>query len=441
MHTVVRFIAALAGVAAIGLAAGSAAGQPASSPFVPHSAEEALRELRHTQASAYGWAAFGDFSSVHLNHKSRDESGVLREHSGSALLHRNDNGTVEVEVLSDEGKSERVPANFDMPELDAAKAKYIKTETVLVANKRHTCKVYEFVIETNALDETLITRRRYWLTGGVPTGVVQAESNQIASGEEVKPSGHSRTWLADAGVMLTVAGKPLRCYCYETDTELVEGDGEKDRSCSHPSIPGGMVRYEERSLVHGRETSSSVTEIDEVDARPLDGSGVMYTDEYGCSMPAWLLNDAAVGRIRSGDYKGAIADFDSILAVDPTCSLAYDNRGVAKAGLQDVQGALRDYNRAIALAPGYRDPYRNRALLKSDRRDFKGALEDLNVAVSLSSGYTRAQVLADRAVVYMMLFQDNKALKDYSAALKLKPQERETLDGMIEKARRSRKRE
>jgi Trypsin-like peptidase domain/TPR repeat len=88
----------------------------------------------------------------------------------------------------------------------------------------------------------------------------------------------------------------------------------------------------------------------------------------------------------NGDFRGALADYNQAIALDPKNSLAYNNRGnLKKNKLNDVQGALSDYNQAIALNPKYSLAYNNRANLKKDKlNDIQGALADYNQAILLN---------------------------------------------------------
>ena len=56
-----------------------------------------------------------------------------------------------------------------------------------------------------------------------------------------------------------------------------------------------------------------------------------------------------------GNYAGAIADYDSVVSINPDYVGAYNNRGIAKGAQGDYVGAIADVNRAIALDPENRE--------------------------------------------------------------------------------------
>jgi Flp pilus assembly protein TadD len=62
------------------------------------------------------------------------------------------------------------------------------------------------------------------------------------------------------------------------------------------------------------------------------------------------------GKYRSGDYAGAIADYDKAAKLAPDTARIFGSRGAAKRKLGDKQGALEDAKKAARL--GDRDARR-----------------------------------------------------------------------------------
>ena len=69
-----------------------------------------------------------------------------------------------------------------------------------------------------------------------------------------------------------------------------------------------------------------------------------------------------------GDYKGAIADFDSAIRLKPDDAKAYYNRGVAKGKLGQHFAAIADYDTVIRLKPDHAEAYYNRGNAKAPAR-------------------------------------------------------------------------
>ena len=86
-------------------------------------------------------------------------------------------------------------------------------------------------------------------------------------------------------------------------------------------------------------------------------------------------------KLSSGDYNGALADFDALIRLDPYKDQnAYVARGMAKYMLGDFQGALADFDRAIELGSNRVEAYYNRGAAKYMLGDFEGAEADISKA-------------------------------------------------------------
>jgi tetratricopeptide (TPR) repeat protein len=122
------------------------------------------------------------------------------------------------------------------------------------------------------------------------------------------------------------------------------------------------------------------------------------------------------------DSQGALAEYNRAIQLDPNLALAYNNRGSLKyKKLGDSQGALADYNRAIQLDPNLAAPYNNRGILKENKlSDSQGALADYNRAIQLDPNYSIAYTNRG-SLKYKKLGDNQGALADYNRAIQLNP--------------------
>ena len=110
--------------------------------------------------------------------------------------------------------------------------------------------------------------------------------------------------------------------------------------------------------------------------------------------------ESADSKLSSGDYPGAVADFDAAIKIDPKYVAAYIYRGMSKVGIRDNQGALADLNTAISLDPKSGEAYGVRAPIEHDfLKDKQGGMSDIVKASELA--------------------RDRGDMNDYKAAIKL----------------------
>jgi serine/threonine protein kinase len=120
------------------------------------------------------------------------------------------------------------------------------------------------------------------------------------------------------------------------------------------------------------------------------------------------------------DYPGALADYDQAIKFDDNSAIAYENRGFLKhQKLDDPQGALADYDRSIKIDDNSAIAHNNRGLLKYEKlQDYSGALADYNQAIKLDED--DAITYNNRGLLKHEKLQDYQgALADYNQAIKL----------------------
>ncbi len=76
-------------------------------------------------------------------------------------------------------------------------------------------------------------------------------------------------------------------------------------------------------------------------------------------------NNRGLAKAKLSDYKGAIADYDQALQIDPQFAGACNNRGIAKAELSDYKGAIADFEQTLQIDPQLAMAYNNRGRAKA----------------------------------------------------------------------------
>lgn len=118
------------------------------------------------------------------------------------------------------------------------------------------------------------------------------------------------------------------------------------------------------------------------------------------------------------DYRGAIADYNQALRINPNNPDAYFRRGTAHNELKEYQAALEDFNQVVRLSPKNAFAYAYRGLARVQLKDYKGALVDSNQVIRLEPNYSRSSILGYtiRAVARFGLQDKQGAIADLQKA-------------------------
>lgn len=120
-----------------------------------------------------------------------------------------------------------------------------------------------------------------------------------------------------------------------------------------------------------------------------------------------------------GDYRQAIADYSTAIAIKPDYATAYHNRGITFSTLGEHTQAIADFNFAINLKPDYSEAYNNRGKSYSALNDFQKALEDINRAITIKP--EDATYYHNRGYVHFVLGNPRQAIDDFGTAVRIKP--------------------
>lgn len=122
-------------------------------------------------------------------------------------------------------------------------------------------------------------------------------------------------------------------------------------------------------------------------------------------------------KAKEGDYRGAIADFNQALQINPNDAQAYHNRGIARFKLGETQGAIENFTQALRLNPDYAEAYVGRGNAYRKLRDNQGAIIDYSQLLRLNPNDAKAYY--NRGVTYSELGDKQRAIEDYQKAVKL----------------------
>ena len=132
-----------------------------------------------------------------------------------------------------------------------------------------------------------------------------------------------------------------------------------------------------------------------------------------------FYNDEGIKKHETGDYKGAILDYDKSIKLDPNYAKAIYNRGLSKYELEDYLEAIKDFDKAIEL--GYKNPnmYTTRGLCNYKIKDYYEFLWDYDKAIELDPNV--AFYYVNRGLAKEMTFNPYGAITDYSEAISIDP--------------------
>ena len=120
----------------------------------------------------------------------------------------------------------------------------------------------------------------------------------------------------------------------------------------------------------------------------------------------------------SDNNKGALADYDKAIWLNPDDAEAYLNRGIARNKLEQYFDAITDFDTAIRLKPNYADAYYNRGVAKDNLGQHNAAIKDYDTAIQLKPNL--AQDYLNRGNIKYELGLYSSAINDYDTTIRLK---------------------
>jgi tetratricopeptide (TPR) repeat protein len=125
----------------------------------------------------------------------------------------------------------------------------------------------------------------------------------------------------------------------------------------------------------------------------------------------------AMQKLRTGDLKGAVKDYSTVIAQNPEDADSYINRGIAQNELGQNQQAIADYTKALELQPDQLLAYYNRANVYHQLKQYKEAIADYTHIIDLDPNY--AYAYANRGATYFQMDKRQEAIADLEQAVEI----------------------
>lgn len=124
----------------------------------------------------------------------------------------------------------------------------------------------------------------------------------------------------------------------------------------------------------------------------------------------------ALARYNLNNLRGAMADYDLSLDIEPTNFLAHYNRGLLRMELGDDNRAIDDFDYVLSLEPDNVLALFNRGILRERTGDLRGAISDYSTVIEQFPNFWTG--LSYRAACYRKLGMTAKAETDEFKVLK-----------------------
>jgi tetratricopeptide (TPR) repeat protein len=114
------------------------------------------------------------------------------------------------------------------------------------------------------------------------------------------------------------------------------------------------------------------------------------TDSYIAQTSANDFVQQGIQKLETGDFRGAIDDFNQALEINPNLAPVYSYRGFARFLLGNPEDALADLTQAIKLDPNNAQAYENRGRIHLEMGNLQQAINDFTQAIEIDPTFVRA---------------------------------------------------
>ena len=143
----------------------------------------------------------------------------------------------------------------------------------------------------------------------------------------------------------------------------------------------------------------------------------LWDDVLKKNKVAFAHNFRGLAYVDKGQYRMAMADYNSAINLDKNFVEAFNNRGNLYVNMGRYSQALQDYNEALSHDPKYFNAYYNRGILHLRSNELDEAISDFTQAINSKSDI--ADAFNKRGVAFSFKGEYKKSFADFTQALKL----------------------
>ena len=197
----------------------------------------------------------------------------------------------------------------------------------------------------------------------------------------------------------------------------------------------GRLNFTMNDTIAALNDFSKVIELDKFSAMGWSARGLIYLRNEKFAEAISDLNEAillderacdyinrALARYQINDLRGAMADYDKALEVNPNEYLGYYNRGLLRAQVGDNNRAIDDFNMVLKFNPEEYTAMLNRAMLRVETGDIQGAITDYTAIINKYPNFFPAYYM--RSEARAKIGQKKSAELDYNTAIHIESTER-----------------
>ncbi|GAA4004359.1 tetratricopeptide repeat protein [Hymenobacter fastidiosus] len=125
------------------------------------------------------------------------------------------------------------------------------------------------------------------------------------------------------------------------------------------------------------------------------------------------------------DYQDAVADYSTLIRMQPTNAGLYFERGMTQLHDDQLARAIADFTKALRLSPTHQASLLYRGVAKMQLLNYKSAITDFSQLIQLDAN--NAEAYEYRGICYSESNQEKRAMPDLERAAELKPAAAKTL--------------